>query len=203
MSTLDDLLAGGGKSFKFDRIGDTVTGTIASVIVRQVTNFDTGKPEFWDDGKPQEQIVVTLSTNLKEDEDDDGARNVYIKGWGGQLRAFREAVRAAGSKPAPGDTFTATYVADGEQPKKGFPPKVYTYQLVKATGLDALVGGQPAAPATPPVSSPAPQPVSAPTPQAAPADLAKQLIRLGLDTTSIATTTGLDAAVVEALRQVA
>lgn len=200
MSNLDDLLAGGGKSFKFDTIGATITGTITSVAVRQSTDFDTGKPAVWEDGSPQEQIVITLNTSLRDVDipDDDGSRNVYVKGWGAQLKEFRRAVREAGSKPEPGDTFTATYVTDGEKPQRGFPPKVYAYKLTKATGLDALVGSVATA-----AAAPQPQPVEAPAAAPSPADTAKQLIRLGLDTATIASTTGLDAVVVDALRQVA
>lgn len=201
MSNLDDLIAGGGKSFKFDQVGAKITGTISTIAVRQATNFDTGKPEVWDDGSPQEQIVITLNTELRDPEspDDDGARNVYIKGWGVQLKEFRRAVREAGGKPTPGDTFTATYVGDGEKPVRGFPPKLYRYEIVKATGLDAL-GGAPA-PATTAPAPPAAVAAPAPHPgQLSAADKAKQLIGLGLPDDAIAAATGLDASVVAILR---
>lgn len=214
LDQLDELLAAGGKSFKFDNPGDTVTGTVQAVDVRQVRDFDTGKPSTWDDGRPQEQIVITLTTGLRDPEitDDDGTRSVYVKGWGDQLRRFRAAVKAAGGKPEPGDTFTATFTGYGEKgPRGGFPPKLYEYQLRKASPLDGMLSN------TPPASNLAPQPVyqqpsvnvtSLPeaTPQPAQDDLGvkiRQLIGLGLTDDQIAAAVGLDPIVVTTIRNAA
>lgn len=143
MSTLDDLLSGGSKGFKFVSPGDSVTGTIiGSPIVKQATEFGTGKLQTWDDGSPQEQIIITLATDERDPSDpqDDGARSVYIKGWGAQLRAFKAAVQAAGSKPAAGHRFTATFTGLGDRPASGgYPPKVFEYELQPGAALDALV----------------------------------------------------------------
>ncbi len=193
MATLDDLLTAGGRTFKFERPGDTVTGVITSIDVRQARDYDTGKPETWDDGNPKEQIVVTLTTDLRDAtvEDDDGSRTVYIKGWGAQLRAFREAVKQAGDKPQPGDTFTASYTGDGPKVDRKNPPKLYEYRIVKATGLDALAG------------TPTPTTVAASAAGAVvetPADKVRQLISVGLDDAEIARAVGLDPAVVAAIR---
>lgn len=157
MSNISDLLnATGGRSFKFDQPGASVSGTVASAEVVQKRNFDTNELEFWSDGKPVQQIRVTVQTNLRDpsDPEDDGQRSVYVKGWGDQLRAFRAALKAAGANDiAVGGTFTATYVRDGELPagKRGFPPKVYEYRYQAPSAVSGLVGGsdEPAAPPAP------------------------------------------------------
>ena len=57
------LMSGGVGSAKFDAHGDCVNGTITETPeLRQQTDFDTGAPLFWDDGKPKMQLVVTLAT---------------------------------------------------------------------------------------------------------------------------------------------
>lgn len=191
-STLDDLLTGGAKSAKFETPGDTVTGTITDVTVRQATEFGTGKPLEWDDGNPREQILVSVQTGLQDDADDDGIRTIYIKGWGQQLKAFR-AIAAASGKPGKGDTFTATFTGFGPKPQQGgFPPKEYTYALVKGDRLDALAGA--------PVAAAPVQAAAAAPAEDSPAAKAQKLIGLGLDDTQIQQITGLDVAIVAALR---
>lgn len=145
--SLSDLLAKqGGRSFKFDHVGATVTGTVVSADVMQKRNFDSGEPEFWADGKPVEQVAIVLDTSERDpsDPEDDGKRSIYIKGWGDQLRALRAAIRSAQATDIePGGTFTATYVKDGELPpgKRGFAPKVYTYEYRKPSSTAGLIGG--------------------------------------------------------------
>lgn len=169
MSELDQILAGGGKTAKFETIGTTYSGTVLSAELRQATNFDTGKPEFWDDGKPKMQVVVSIQTNERNDAEDDGARSVYIKAWGDQKRALQAAAKAAGGSPAPGDTFTVRYIADGEKPARGFAPKVYEYKIVKGNSVDAALSDQWATPAQAAVQQVQAQPVQqAPTQAAQP-----------------------------------
>ena len=101
---LDRMLSGGAKGHKFEQVGDSITGLITDITVRQATEFGTGAPQHFDNGDPKEQIVVTLKAEwigrgvngqvstgaefVPTDEDDDGHRAVYIKGWGPQRRAF-------------------------------------------------------------------------------------------------------------------
>lgn len=148
---LDDLLAGGGKSAKFENPGDSITGKVIAVETRQVTDINTNEPKTWDDGSPQLQAVITLETALRdpEIEGDDGKRNVYIKMWGDQRKALQQAAREAGASPAVGDTFSATFTAHGPVKKKGFSaPKLFVYKIVKGSPLDAhLATSAPAAPA--------------------------------------------------------
>jgi hypothetical protein len=134
---LDRLLQQtGGKSFftRDSRVGDSVTGPIVSIDVRQATDYTTKEVMYWPDGNPKEQIIVVVRAEgiTPEDEDDDLHRAIYIKGWGVQRSAFIEAAKA--HKPEPGDRFTATFVAEKPNPKGGFPAKVYEYRI---TPMDA------------------------------------------------------------------
>lgn len=223
-SSLDDALGGGAKGFFRSEtpVGASVTGTITQVTVIQSTDFATKKPETWDDGRPKELAAVTVQTALREGEDDTGQRAVYIKLWGVQAQALKDAIQAAGGPGAkassvlvPGATFTATFT--GTQPSDfGSPTKLYTYQIVPAaTAALDQVGGQPvqqpaapSAPAAAPVSAPAPQPAPAPAAPAAPAtpvagptpaEQAKQLAALGMTAEQIAPQLGLDPGVVQML----
>ena len=60
----DFLLSGGEPSLKYETPGTSHTGKIVSAEVQQQREIDTGKPKFWDDGKPQWQIKVRLQTSL-------------------------------------------------------------------------------------------------------------------------------------------
>lgn len=151
---LDELLGGGGKTFftKDDPVGRQVTGVVTAVSVRQVTSFETGKPEFWDDGQPKRQAVITLATSERDpaDGDDDGARNIYVKMWGDQRRALAKA-----GTPAVGDTLTVKFAALGTPPSKGMnAPKVYEFTLAKGSPLAAEMS-QPAVAQTAPSGPPA------------------------------------------------
>lgn len=127
------LLGGGGKSAKFDTPGATITGTITQPPeVRQQTDMETGKPQTWDNGDPKLQLVVQLQTTLREDGDDDGIRNLYVKGSrdpasGSMHAAIAIAVQAADAKGlAVGGTLAIRYVGDGVASRKGFnAPKRY------------------------------------------------------------------------------
>lgn len=128
---LDRLLSGGAKSATFANPGDTVTGIVDNVKVRQATEYGTGKPQTFDNGDPREQIVVTLRADgIPTSDDDDGMRSVYVKGWGLQRRAFIDAVKLAGvDRPTPGDRFTATLLRLEPSKQGGFPAKVFEYRL--------------------------------------------------------------------------
>jgi hypothetical protein len=127
-------LSSNAKAFKFVHPGDTVTGEIISVQVVQVRNFKTPhSPVFWDDGRPQEQIVFQIQTDLDEPDagdDDDGMRAVYVKGWGLQVRALRKIARTLKRMPEAGDKFSASLVGVSEdKPKAGEDPeKIFAYK---------------------------------------------------------------------------
>jgi hypothetical protein len=67
-------------SFKDSKIGDSFTGTITALETAQVRDFDSNEPKFWDDGKPQLQVVLTLDTEYTDptNSEDDGTRKLYL-----------------------------------------------------------------------------------------------------------------------------
>lgn len=154
MSALDSvndlLLSGGGKTAKFDNIGDTVKGTIISAETGQQTDIKTGAPKFYDDGKPMPQIVVTLQTDLRDPDvdDDDGIRRLFVKGQ--MMAAVREALRQAQAKLDIGGTLAVQYKEDEPPKQRSFnPKKIYVAQYRPPapstdSANDLLGAGEPA-----------------------------------------------------------
>lgn len=131
-------------SFKDAKVGDAFTGTITDLRTVQVRSYDSGEPEFWDDGKPKLQIEVTLATDYLDPtlDDDDGTRRVYL--FGQKLAAAKQEMKSKGfSKLEKGMAFTISWV--GEKPasnKKYNNVKLYEISLDPATSnpdVDALL----------------------------------------------------------------
>lgn len=140
----DFFFGSGGRAAKFHNPGDTLTGTVAATPqTRQQTDFKTGKPIFWDEEKtqPKMQLVVTVQTDQREDDTDDGLRNLYIKGVN-LTEAFRQALRASNVKGIEtGGRIQVRFTGYGESSGDGFnPPKEWAcrYQApqVSADVLD-------------------------------------------------------------------
>lgn len=147
LSSLGDLLAGNSAKAYFganSQPGDSVTGVIEKIETTQVNDFQTKQPAFWNDGRPKEQIHVIIQTQLRDPsvDDDDGRRSLWIKGWGIQLKAFREACRQAGVKiPKPGDTITERFVGLGQRGDAPQPTKVFEFHIEPASSVNSLVNG--------------------------------------------------------------
>jgi len=101
------LFGGGGKAASFETVGDKVLGDITNVELQQQTDLEENKPLFWDNGQPRMILVITLDTDLREDDDDDGVRRIYAKGGKFEVEsgtgkamkdAIADAVKAAGAK---------------------------------------------------------------------------------------------------------
>ena len=113
------LMGAGGRSAKFEKVNDRVWGIIMDSQLRQQIDLDTGKPATWDDGNPKMQLVVTLLTELHDDDDDDGLRKVYVKGQ--MQKAVGDAVRKVGAKGLrDGGKLFVQYTGDAEPTKRGF-----------------------------------------------------------------------------------
>lgn len=124
-SANDLLMGGGGKTAKFPNIGDKIVGTVVSAEPTQQTDID-GKAKFWDDGKPMMQVVITLQTDSREDDDDDGVRKLYVKGQ--MLKAVQEVVRPHKGLQV-GGKIAVQYTGDGEVKQRGYnAPKLYAAQ---------------------------------------------------------------------------
>ena len=112
------IMGSGARSAVFHNHGDQVWGTIISAEVRQQTDFDSGSPLFWDDGKPRLQVAIILLTEEQVDDDDDGLRAVYAKGQ--MLKAIRSAVVKVGKRGIEeGGKLVIRYVSDADPKRKG------------------------------------------------------------------------------------
>jgi len=151
LSNLDDALSGGGGTTAFTKdtpMGTSFTGPIVDAVVRQIKDIKDDKPKFWDDGRPQEQIVIRIQTNHRNDEEDDGIRSLYVKTWGVWKAALVEAINAGGFATtsqalAPGNIFTDTYYADKPAEKRGMSDtKLHRYEIAKGASpaLDGAMG---------------------------------------------------------------
>jgi len=161
----NDLLMGGGiksAAFPDQQYGHTVGGPIVRPPqVRQQTDFDTGKPKFFDNGDPMMQIVVQVQTDQRDQADstDDGVRAFYLKGQ--MQAAVRDAVRTVGAKGLEvGGQLYIKYVKDEPNSRgRGKDKKVYAARYTAPAGQaanDALMGGDGGstpAPAAPDMSS--------------------------------------------------
>ena len=144
---VNDLLASQSVpslSFKDVKVGTAYTGTITDLQTVQVKDFATGEAKFWDDGKPQVQIQVTLDTDLRDPEleDDNGERRVYL--FGQKLTAAKAALKESGmTKLELGTKFTIKFSGEKPAKTKGFNPvKLYEITLVKGKSnpaVDALL----------------------------------------------------------------
>lgn len=133
----DFLAEGGAPSFKFEKPGDSVTGTVVSARIQQQRDYDTNALLFWDDGNPKNQLIVDLQTDLRDENItmDDGLRRVYCRGGkGSALDVVRTAVRVSKGKLVEGGILTLTYIGDGVKTNPKFnAPKLYEAKYVPPT----------------------------------------------------------------------
>ena len=125
---------GGGKGAKFPTVGTTVTGTITAVHPPEnQTEFGTGRVL---ENKFQVRIDLATSERDIQDQYDDGARTLYVRGW--MTGAIGDAVRKSGARePEIGGTLTVKYSGDGQPSRPGISgPKQYeaTYVAPATTG---------------------------------------------------------------------
>jgi hypothetical protein len=155
----------GGNAFAFDRFGASVTGKIIGGEEVPQTEMGTNEPRRFANGDVMMQTKITLQTTLRDDEHDDGLRNVYLRGSlkpesKSTMSAVREAARAAtGSTDVTvGGTLTLTYVSDGRT-SQGFTMKQYEAKYAPPT---VSLAGDAAADTMPPptVQEPATAPVA-------------------------------------------
>lgn len=127
----------GAKAFSFDNVGDTVSGEIVAMDLRQQTDMQTGEPLVWNNGSPRMVLVVTLQTDAQDDDNDDGQRTVWCRGGNyvaekgtgaSSLTAVKDALRKANATDIEiGGHMAMQYSGVGKASNKGFsPPKLYT-----------------------------------------------------------------------------
>jgi hypothetical protein len=136
--------------------GDMVSGRVVDSRIAQQLDIKTMEPLAWSNGDPKLQLVVTLQTALREDGEDDGLRNLYVKGAqkpGSRSlhAAVADAVRASGAKELEkGGTLTVRYEADEPNAAPGLSDrKLYGATFQRPTGSEAsgtYLGTAPAQP---------------------------------------------------------
>lgn len=83
---LDEFFSGGGgpKGYSWDgaKVGQAVTGIIFDMEVRNKVNMETQEVEMNQWGKPKKVLVLSVLTELRDDEieDDDGTRRLFLQG---------------------------------------------------------------------------------------------------------------------------
>lgn len=144
--SLDDVMQGGAPSAfsKDDPIGTSVEGEIVEIRAEQQTDFTTGEPLYYPNGKPKPQVVIHLQTTLQDPNrvGDSGIRGVYVKGYNiGQLRlACRQA--GVGDHPNVGDHLKATFARTQPAKTRGYnDAKIYDYVVTpkKQSDLNAAM----------------------------------------------------------------
>ncbi|MDF2848997.1 MAG: hypothetical protein K0R97_2979 [Oerskovia sp.] len=222
----NDVIMGGGgvPSAKFATPGDSIKGRIiAPPQAYQVRDYDRNNPgagelKFYPSGDPIMAIYVDLATDLRDPsiEDDDGIRRVYDEGRS-RKEDVRTAVRNAGAAGLEVGATLELAFTHREDPEDKRSRKFWQARYIPA-GNAALMTPEAPAPASAPVQAPTPTPpvapAATPVPVAAvsapsvavgptPADQARQFFALGLTDEQVAGATGLDPAVVTALRTAA
>lgn len=129
MSDANALIMGSSvPSCTFPEMGRTYEGTITALDVKQARKFGTQDLDFWPDGQPKMQAVVTLKTTEHdpEIENDNGMRRLYVASKG-MRAAIAAAVKKAGETEIKvGGTLGVRYVRDdpnGKNPANL--PKLY------------------------------------------------------------------------------
>jgi hypothetical protein len=162
------LMGGGGRSAftKDDPVGTVVGGTITELKTAQQTDFKTGVPKTWDNGDPMMQVIVTVQTDKREDERDDGLRNFYLKGGAKREDTTQGAVvKACREVHAPGLTIggTLSMAFIGTEPSQGGSDRkrwAAKYEPPVMPVGDADPFGSTSAAADPFAATPTPQPAT-------------------------------------------
>jgi len=137
-------IAGGGKAWSAEKIGDKVTGEITLIERRQQRSFDGGEGLTWDDGSPRMLTYVEIETDLRNDDDDDGVRALYLKGGknfepaegkglSGELALVEAAKKANMSSIEPGAVLTVLHSGVAKPTTRGYQgAKLYQMKLEAA-----------------------------------------------------------------------
>lgn len=164
MSAFDFFDSRPSHSCKFKTPGETHTGVITEISDRMpVTKYGTTDPDYWPDGSPKQQVVITLATDERDPEDpnDSGERSLWVtesRKAGTILAAIIQATRQANAKLEIGGTLSVSFTGhDPNSKNPAQPRKLYaaTYQPPAAGG--GMFEQQPAQPAPAASQSAAPQ----------------------------------------------
>ena len=124
---------GGGNIAKFNNIGDTTKIKITGLEEREQTDFISGAPINWADGKPKMQFVFTGI-----DQDTQEETRIFAKGF--MLGAIKDALVAAEANLEAGGILAVKFSHEDEPSKPGLNPAkryVAQYQAPKAASISA------------------------------------------------------------------
>ena len=138
------LMGGGGKSFKFEQVGDVVEGEVTDVQLTQQTSLEDNTPLTWSDGSARMQLVISIATKAHDDENDDGIRRVYAKGGRYEVAsgsgmsmkdAVADACRKAGAQTIEvGGKIKIGFTGEGKKTNRGYSaPKLFKASYEKPT----------------------------------------------------------------------
>ena len=126
------LLQQGSKSYSFENLGDRITGTIVNMEKRNATDPQTGAVQTFQSGQAKELIVMTLQTEMRDDDADDGVRSIWMKGGNftategrgtSGMRALLDALTASGKRAyEKGGKLTVVHTGLAAPKQRGFNP---------------------------------------------------------------------------------
>lgn len=136
---------GGAAAISFDDKKGYVKGTprggqVLSKTISNQTKMGTGEVLTWNDGTPRKQMVVTVQTAERVDPNDNGQRQLFIKG--DMPRAVREAFQAAGANDVEvGGWLYVAWVDEKAARQAGYnPQKLFKAVYAKPGSPDPLAG---------------------------------------------------------------
>lgn len=151
---------GGAPSLSFDAAKGYVKGTfrggqVLSKTISDQTDMATKKVRTWADGSPRKQMVLLLQTGERADPQDNGQRQLFIKG--DLPRACREAFQATGASDIEiGSWVYAAWIDEKPSQAGGHPTKVYKVAYARPGQPDPMPAPAQVTPAAPQFSQPQP-----------------------------------------------
>lgn len=132
----------GGNAWSAKNIGDRITGEIKLIERRQQRGFGEGAGLLtWDDGSPRMLTYIEIETDLRESDDDDGVRALYLKGGknfepaegkglSGELALVEAAKKAKMSTIEVGSVLTVVHTGVAKPTTRGYQgAKLYQMKL--------------------------------------------------------------------------
>lgn len=152
---------GGAPSLSFDDKKGYVPGTfrggqVLGKTISNQTDMANGQVRTWDDGSPRKQMVLLLQTGERADPQDNGQRQLFIKG--DLPRACRAAFQAAGASDIEiGSWVYAAWIDNKPAKKPGFnASKIYKVVYARPGQPDPMPAPAQVTPAAPQFSQPQP-----------------------------------------------
>ena len=122
--------AGGSETVKFPNVNDAYQGTVTAERLEQSRMYKQdgiGELEFWDDGKPKLQLVLTLTTEGSGEE-----RRMFMKSL--LLKAAKEALASAGQTSFVGGSLSVVHTGVAKNRAK-------EYRVVFKAGIPEVATG--------------------------------------------------------------